>query len=135
MKSIFRSTTIQGALIAIVSLLVSIVGIDLQKSEVQDIITGLTEAWPQLLAIATSLGVIWRRIVAYDFDKSILKTGSFWFAAMTAVLSLLGASGAPVEGVDTLIEQVIAAVAQLGPVIGAVWSIIGRAKAKKQIAI
>lgn len=133
MKTLLRSTTVQGALIALVSLIVSIVGIDLQRAEVQGIITGLTEAWPQILAIGTSLGIIYRRVVAYDFEKSVFTTGSFWYAVITAALGVLGASGAPVEGMDTLIEQIIAAIAQLGPVIGALVAIFGRWKAKKVI--
>lgn len=135
MKSLFRSTTVQGALIALVSLLVSIFGIELPKAEVNTVITGLTEAWPQLLAVATSFGIIWRRIVAYDFEKSVFLTGTFWMAVLTAAFSVLGAAGAPVEGMDTLVEKIIAAVAQLGPVVGAVISIFGRWKAKKMIDV
>jgi hypothetical protein len=135
MKTLFRSTTVQGALIALVSLLVSIIGIDLQKAEVDGIITGLSAAWPQLLAVATSFGIIWRRIVAFDFEKSVFLTGTFWMAVLTALFSVLGAAGAPVEGMDTLVEQIIAAVAQLGPVVGAIIAAFGRWKAKKMIKV
>lgn len=135
MKTLFRSTTVQGALIALVSLLVSIIGIDLQKAEVTGIITGLTEAWPQLLAVATSFGIIWRRIVAFDFEKSVFLSSSFWMAALTAIFSVLGAAGAPVEGMDTLVEQIISAIAQLGPVVGAIIAMFGRWKAKEMIEV
>jgi hypothetical protein len=135
MKTLFRSTTVQGAMIALVSLIVSILGIDLQKAEVDGIITGITEAWPQLIALASGIGIIWRRIVAFDFEKSVFFTGTFWMAVLTAAFSVLGAAGAPVEGMDTLMEQIIAVTAQLGPVVGSVIAIFGRWKAKQQIKI
>ena len=135
MKSLLRSTTIQGVLITVLTLLLSLVNVRLDADETRGIVSGVMEAWPQIVGICTALAAAWHRVQPWQFDKSLLASRTFILGLVTSALSVLSAAGVPTEGLHGIIEQIVALSAKLGPLIGSIMIIIGRVRAKTPIRI
>lgn len=135
MKHLLRSTTIQGALVTVCTLLLSLLGIKLDADETRGIVDGLREAWPQMLAIGTALAAAWQRVKTWDFDKSLFRSRTFYLGIVSALLSGLSAAGVPTEGVQGIAEQIVSLLASLGPIFGSIMIVVGRVRAKTPIRI
>lgn len=135
MKSLLSSTTIQGVLITVGTMILSMKGIHVDKDEAHGIISGLASAWPELLAIITALAAAWHRVQAWDFDKSVLFSRTFWLGIASAVISAMHAAGMPIDGLQDLADQIASFIVQMGPLLGSIMIVVGRTKAKLPLRI
>lgn len=135
MKSLLSSTTIQGVILSIMTLVLSHNGIHVDKDEARGIISGVMDAWPELVGIGTALAAAWHRVHAWDFDKSIFASRTFWLGLATSIIGIMNAAGMPTDGMQDIVDHVAAVLLKLGPIMGGVIIIIGRAKAKLPVRI
>lgn len=135
MKHLIRSTTIQGALVTILTLLLSLINVRLDADETRGIISGGMEVWPQIVAIFTALAAAWQRVQSFQFDKHIFSSRTFLLGVVTSALAVLSSAGVPTEGMQTLMEQILVLAAKMGPLFGSIMIIIGRVRAKTPIRI
>lgn len=135
MKSIFSSLTLRGVLLTLVCYALSLWSPAVDRQEMRGLIdTGLA-LWPQLLGIATALGAAWHRLQAWNFDKSVFRSKTFWAGIVSACIALMNAFQMPTEGLQSVADQAFALITEGGPLIGSALIVIGRIRAKQTLQI
>lgn len=137
-KSILASKTVWASFISLGIALLKIVGVEsLDRDETVGLVDHLMAYKEEVLVMVASIGSIWSRIVATDFNKSVYKTKTFWFKIGQGVGFILQAFGAAVDpaAAADLAVQVFSLVTD-GAGLGAVaWGIFGRVKANQPVRI
>lgn len=135
MKSIFSSLTMRGVMLTLVSYALTFLSPALDRQEMQGVIDGVLQLWPELLGITTALGAAVHRLQAWNFDKTMLRSKTFWAGVVGAAIALMNAFQMPTEGLQDLADHIFAALAKAGPLIGSILIIIGRVRAKQPLQI
>lgn len=133
-KPAIKSFTVQGAVIAAACMIVSkLWGIHIPTDHAKELfaIAGdIPTDWALLTTAVAGLGT---RLVKWDFDKSLLKSKTWWFALGSAVFALLQVFGVDTAALVDFSTTVQALIAKYLPAAASIWMLIGATKAKKAI--
>ncbi len=129
-KSPTASLTIIGAL---VSVLAKVWGIEVSEEESSTAEEAIKVLWPLVLGLGADLAAAWHRVRASNFNKQILETKTFWYAALSALLTLIATFGLDVTGFESILKKGLDAGPAIAALTGVLMIIIGRMKATKKI--
>lgn len=135
MKKFLQSLTIRNGIISLIGSLLAVLGLATSASEIHGLKDAVLAIWPALVGIVTSAGIIINRVRAYDFDKSLLSSKTFWSGIATVVVSIgtvLKLDLSELANITQHLEVVVPAVIMLW---GSVKSIYHRSRANKVIGI
>jgi hypothetical protein len=128
MKSIFTSSTVIGAFIALLS---KIIGFE--SSDAHSIYGSLIELWPIGVGIAADLSGVWARIRQTDFDKGVFRRPAFYAAVLSALVTLAGAFGYDLSALQDITAKTMDAWPAIASVIASAYSIYGAIAARREI--
>jgi hypothetical protein len=128
MKSLLSSSTVVGALIALIS---KVVGI--KSGDVHGIYDSLMLLWPVLVGVAADLTGMWSRIKQSNFDRGVFQRPAFWAQILSAVVTAAAAFGVDLSSLEAIFSQSLAHGPAIASLIGSVIAIIGSLRATKPI--
>lgn len=95
----------------------------------------LNVAWVEISGIIAALGIIWYRLKAWDFEKSLLMSRQVWAAVATGVIGVFQAMNLDVKEIQGAIDAVFVAGPALAMVLGSIGGIIGRKNATAPVLV
>lgn len=135
-KPKLQSATIKGALAVVIAIALSkVLGFKVPTetvTELSSIIGTIPADWAMLLTALTGAGA---RVVKWDFDKSRLKSSTFWLGLFTAVFGVMNVLGMDTSGFEDVSTAVQSLIAKYAPAAASLYMLFGAAKAKKAIAV
>jgi uncharacterized membrane protein len=135
-KPHLQSATIKGAYAVVIAIVLSkVLGIKIPSetvTELSSIIGTIPADWAMLV---TALAGAAARVVKWDFDKTRLKSKTFYLGLLTALFGIMNVLGMDTAGFEDVSTAVQSLIAKYAPVAASLYMLFGAAKAKKAIAV
>lgn len=135
-KPLFSSFSVNGAIAVVISIALSkFLGFKVPTETVTELSSILGTIPADWAMLATAFVGFWTRIVAWDFDKSRLKSKTFWLGLLTALFGVANALGVDTSAFNDVSTAVQTIISKYAPAAASVLMLIGAVRAKKAIQI
>lgn len=135
-KPLLQSKSITGALAVVIAIVLSkVLGFKVPTetvTELSSIVGTIPADWAMLV---TAFVGFWTRLVAWDFDKTRLKSKTFWLGLLTAIFGVANALGVDTSAFNDVSTAVQAIFSKYAPAAASILMLIGAVRAKKAIQI
>jgi len=128
-KKPLQSRAVRAGLIVLVGAILSMFGLKVKPGEVKNVADMFDQAWPQIIAIVSAIGIVWGRVRAWNFDVQLLKTSTFWSAVVAGIVGISQAINLDLGELSSASGLIEGVTPTILIIYGTISAIIGRSRA------
>lgn len=128
-KKPLQSRAVRAGLFVLAGAILSMFGIKVKPGEISGVADMFDQAWPQIIAIVSAIGIVWGRIKAWNFDIQLFKTSTFWSAVVAGIVGIGQAINLDLGELSSASQIIEGVTPTILIIYGTISAIIGRSRA------